>query len=281
MKIYSLIVLISSFSTLSFSQLRSIEGKVSNIGGGILSGVKVSAKEAPSIFTLTDGKGIYKLEVPDEVTSIVFTYAGMVDKTVKIDTLNSIHIKLIPAKHKPFRFGIGTAFGASGFSVYNTTLAVTDTTNIRMTPVAINAEIFFRIKPKFEIQGSLTDGINFIKMMVDSITPTGDTISVEKRSALNRVTFSLIGNYHFNIFKSGNHSAFVGFGPQFQHLSFLKTNTVGARFQAGASINNYGFTSRFFLAIDVSSGQFKQDNVYVPGLPYQYVSSRLGVIFIF
>ena len=281
MKQLFLIVLISSISIISFSQLRIIDGKVSNIGGGILSGVEVSAKEAPAIFTLTDGKGKYKLEIPDEVKGLVFSYSGMADKIVKIGELKSINVKLIPAKHKTFRFGIGVATGASGISVYNTTLAVTDTTNIQMIPVAINADIFYRIKPKFELQGSLTDGINFIKMIVDSITPVGDTISVEKRSALNRLTFSLIGNYHFNIFKSGNHSAFVGFGPQFQHLSFLKTNTIGARFQAGASINNYGFTTRLFLAIDVSSGQFEPDNIYVPDLPYQYISSRLGIVFIF
>ena len=63
----------------------------------------MSAKEAPAIFTLTDGKGNYKLEIPNEVKALVFSYSGMADKIAKIGELKSINVKLITLRHKRFR----------------------------------------------------------------------------------------------------------------------------------------------------------------------------------
>jgi len=281
-KIFFTIIIIN-FGFISFSQLRIIEGKVRNIGGETLSGVKVSAKEAPAIFTLTDGKGKYKLEIPEEVTGLIFSYSGMTKKTVIINDLKTINVKLIPSGYKKFRFGGGFALGKSVFEIYNilNNPDSPDTTKVSLYPFAIDASIFYRINKKFEIQGSLEDGLNLAKFEVDSITPTGDTITNYETSGVNRITFSILANYNFNISKTGNYSAFIGIGPQFQHLSFLKTNTLGARFQMGANLNNYGFTTRLYFALDISAGEFSENNNYVPNFPYQYISSRLGVIFIF
>lgn len=56
-----LIIIATSFSLISFSQNRTSEGKVYNMGGGVLTEVRVFAKQDPAIFTLSDEKGSFKL----------------------------------------------------------------------------------------------------------------------------------------------------------------------------------------------------------------------------
>ncbi len=278
---YLLIIPIFFFS-ITISAQKTISGRVTKAGGGILAGVKVSAKDAPSIFTLSDEHGNYKLEIPAEITSLVFSYSGMATKTVKIEDFIAINVKLVPAKYEIFRYGVGLSFGTSNFKVFNEiSPGIIDTTSIDLKPIAIHGDLFYRFHKNFGVQAVVADGLNLMKMTVDSITETGDTIQVQEKTGLNRVTVSMLFNYYFRLSKDGNHTAFLGIGPQYQHLSFLKTNTLGARFQAGADINSYGFTTRFYFAVDVASGRFNKDNVYVPDLPFKYTSSRLGVTFIF
>jgi hypothetical protein len=276
------ILFFALFFSIQVSAQKTISGRVTKAGGGILPGVKVSAKDAPMIFTLSDEKGNYKIEIPQEVTSLVFSYSGMATKTVKIKDFIAINVRLVPAKYRTFRYGAGLAFGTSHFSVINEiSPEQIDTTTIPLTPIALHADLYYRFHKSFEIQAVIEDGLNYTKIQTDSITETGDTIQVPKTTGVNRASVSVMLNYNFKLSKDGNHSAFAGFGPQYQHLSFLKTNTVGARFQAGVNINNYGFTTRLYLAIDVASGKFNENNVYVPGLPYKYMSSRFGLTFIF
>lgn len=270
-------------TTFSFSQNRIIEGKVYNMGGGVLTGVRVFAKQAPAIFTLTDEKGSFKLTLPEEVTMLVFSYNGMIKKEVNIGDFNTLTVKLVPANKRKFRFGFGLALGTSNFEVYNVNDVqnVPDTTKITLTPIAMNANIFFNLGKHFDLQAMLTEGLNVAKLKVDSISPTGETIKQSKTVLLNRISFAILANYNFNISKSQNHSAFIGFGPQYQYLSFFKTNTIGARFQAGVNINNYGLTSRLFAAIDIANGEFGDNVAYVNGFTYKYFSGRIGITFIF
>lgn len=270
------------FFSFQISAQKIISGRVTQTGSGILAGVKVTAKNAPTIFTLTDEQGKYKIEIPQEISSLVFSFSGMATKTVKIKNFININVKLVPAKYKTFRYGAGLSFGTSNFKVFNEiSPGNIDTTSIDLKPIAIHGDLFYRFHKNFVLQAVVADGLNFMEITVDSITDTGDTIQVQKKNGINRVTVSLLLNYHFRLSKDGNHSAFFGFGPQYQHLSFLNTNTVGARFQAGIGINNFGFSTHFYFAVDVSSGRFDKDNIYVSDLPFKYRSSRFGVIFIF
>ena len=264
------------------SAQKTVSGRVTKAGGGVLAGVKVFAKDVPMIFTLTDEHGNYKIDIPDEVTSLVYSYKGMASKTIKIKDFSTINVKLIPAKYETFRYGIGLSFGDSNFKIFNEVSPDNvDTTSIDLKPVAIHGDLFYRFNKKIGLQAVVADGLNIMKYTVDSITDIGDTVQVPEKTALNRVTVSLLLNYHFKLSKDGNHSGFVGIGPQFQHLSFLKTNSIGVRFQVGADINSYGFTTRFYFAFDAASGRFNKDNLYVPDLPFKYSSGRLGVAFIF
>ena len=277
--VISILVLFFNFSI--YAQ-KTISGRVTKAGRGILAGAKVSAKDAPMIFTLTDEHGNYKIEIPEEVKSLVFSYSGMATKTVKIKDFIAVNVKLVPAKYKTFRYGTGISFGASNFAVFNKiTQEKADTTNIKLKPIALHADFFYRFHKNFELQAMIEDGFNFTKYYADSIAPTGDTLQVEKITGLNRFSISLLINYHIKLDKTGNHSLFAGFGPQFQHLSFLKTNAIGVRFQTGVNLNNYGKTTKLYLAIDVANGKFNEENAYVPGLPFKYISSRLGFTFIF
>ncbi|NOZ35216.1 MAG: hypothetical protein GXO80_07955 [Chlorobi bacterium] len=264
------IIIVSLFLSFNVSAQKIISGRVTKRGGGILAGVKISAKDAPSIFTLSDEHGNYKIEIPEEVTSLVFSYSGMADKTVRIKNFTDINVKLTPAQYKKFRFGTGISLGTSRFLVFAES---GDTTKVVLTPVSLHADLFYRFHKNFELQTVLEDGLNFAKFV--------DTTAVTESVVLNRFSFSVLLNYHIKLDRTGNHSIFAGFGPQYQHISFLNAGSVGFRFQAGVNLNNYGKTTKLFLAVDVANGKFGDDNVYVPGLPYQYLSSRFGVTFIF
>ena len=280
MKYTSLIfAIILSFQ---LSAQKTVNGRITKAGGGVLPGVKIEAKDAPMIFTLSDEYGNYKIEMPEEVTSLVFSFSGMATKTVKIKDFTAINVKLVPAHYKTFRYGAGLSFGTSRFTVINEISPNNiDTSKITLTPISLHADLFYRINKNFELHGVFEDGLNYTKYEADSVTISGDTIKVPKTTGVNRFSFSLLLNYHLKLDQTGNHSLFVGLGPQYQHFSFLNTNAVGARFQAGVNINNYGKTTKLYLAVDVANGNFNKNNMYVPGLPYNYFSSRFGVTFIF
>lgn len=136
-----LLIFIISSSTV-FSQ-RVISGRVIKIGGGILTAVKIYGKEAPAIFTFTDDKGCYKIELPNEVKHLVFSYSGMEDKTVKIQKFDIVNAKLTPADYKKFRYGLGLAYGASNFNIIiNDPLQDNYDTKITMTPISIHGDFF-------------------------------------------------------------------------------------------------------------------------------------------
>jgi hypothetical protein len=283
------IVVFMILFTLIYSEMTSqqiIEGQVTNIGGGILSAVEVKAKEAPAIFTFTDASGNYRIEVPKEVNYLTFSYSGMQVKDVKIGQFSNINVKLVPINYKKYRFGAGIKFGISNFTLLplQSQYIIIDSV-IKLRSVSLDFNMFYRIKKNFELQIGLEDDLNFGKVNKDSLTETStgvqDTIKVEENVFLNRLSGAVLINYNMKLDKAGNYSVFIGLGPQFQYFSFLNTGTIGLRIQLGTSINNYGKTIRPYILFDIASGKFGNNNMYVPGLKYDFFSFRMGVSFIF
>ncbi len=284
MKIAGFILFFFIFQSELLSQ-KIIEGNVSKIGGGILSAVEVKAKEAPAIFTFTDDKGNYRIEVPNEVKYLSFSYSGMQVKTVKVGEFLNINVKLIPTDYQKLRYGIGLKFGVSNFTLLpsQSQYILTDTV-IHLKPISLDLNLFYRLKKNFDIQGVLEDDLNPGKVNKDSVlinnSGVPDTVKVEEKFILNRISAALMVNYNIKLGVTGNYSAFLGIGPQFQHFSFLNTGTVGMRIQFGTNINNYGKTIRTYFALDIAGGEFGDKNIYVPGLKYNYFSFRTGISFV-
>ena len=207
----------------------------------------------------------------------------MAKKEVKLGRFNTITVKLAPAKFKKFRYGLGFSHGISNFEIYNIKRVtnVPDTTKLILTPLAINASVFYRLAKHFDLQAILTEGLNVTVLSIDSANLTGSGASQTKTAILNRISFAILSNYNFNISKSQNNSAFIGLGPLYQHLGFFKSNTIGLRFNAGININNYGLTTRLFAASDIAYGEFSDNVSYVNGFTYKYFSGRIGLTFIF
>ena len=285
MKYFGFLLFIFGLTEFTHAQ-RVIEGQVANIGGGVLSAVEVKAKESPAIFTFTDESGNYRIEIPREVNYLLFSYAGMQVKTVKIGEFPTINVKMVPNDYKKLRFGIGSKFGISNFTLLpgQTHYVIIDTV-IRLKPVSLDLNVFYKLKKNFELQAVIEDDLNFGTVTKDSIIPdtsgTPYIYLVDEKVILNRISLALMIIYNMKLEKTGNYSAFVGLGPQFQHFSFLNTGTIGARIQFGVNINNYGKTLRAYMALDMASGEFGPDNIYVPGLKYNYFSARIGLSLIF
>lgn len=87
-----LLSMILSFGLLSiaFSQGKVISGKVSAGNSGPIPGVSVFIKGSPSTGTQTDATGNYKLSVPDDAKTLVFSFIGYKTKELPItgSTLN-------------------------------------------------------------------------------------------------------------------------------------------------------------------------------------------------
>ncbi len=272
--IISLILTISiSFLSLNTLYSKSISGHVTEIGGGPLAAVKVYAQDASSIFTLTDSKGHYLIDVPDEVKFIVFSHTDFATKKMRIDDNSKINVVLIPKKYKKVRFGLGLTLGNSYVDIYNhEIISLPDTSVILdLKSYSISANLYYRINKNFDIQATLTEDLNLIQFT--------DSMGIEKTGNLNRFIVSVLFNYSVPVSKSGNYSIFGGMGPQFQKYGFLESSTVGLRFQLGMSFNNYGFNTKLFFAGDINSGTTHLNEI--DGFKYSYGSSRVGIIFVF
>lgn len=71
-----------------------IQGTVTNENGELLSGVSVFVKGSPSIGTVTDAKGHYKLEVPENASTLVFSFVSTETKEVSIAGQKEINVTL-------------------------------------------------------------------------------------------------------------------------------------------------------------------------------------------
>ncbi|MDN5204351.1 SusC/RagA family TonB-linked outer membrane protein [Fulvivirgaceae bacterium BMA10] len=74
---------------------RDISGKVTDETGTGLPGVNVLIKDR-SIGTITDSDGKYRLTIPDDATTIVFSYIGYVREEVEIEGRSIIDMTLTP-----------------------------------------------------------------------------------------------------------------------------------------------------------------------------------------
>ncbi len=72
-----------------------ISGKVSDENGEPLPGASVLVKET-DIGTVTDSDGFYKLSVPDNATTLVFSFVGYLTEETDIDGRTTIDINLTP-----------------------------------------------------------------------------------------------------------------------------------------------------------------------------------------
>ncbi len=76
------------------AQTKEITGKVTSADdGGALPGVSVSVK-GTTLGTITDMDGLFKLKVPKEAKTLVFTFVGMATQEVAIGNQTTINVKL-------------------------------------------------------------------------------------------------------------------------------------------------------------------------------------------
>jgi TonB-dependent SusC/RagA subfamily outer membrane receptor len=83
-------ILSFGFLSIAFSQGKVISGKVTAGNSGPIPGVSVFIKGSPSTGTQTDAAGNYKLSVPDDAKTLVFSFIGYKTKELPItaSTLN-------------------------------------------------------------------------------------------------------------------------------------------------------------------------------------------------
>ncbi len=74
---------------------KEISGKVTDENGEVLPGVNIVVKGS-TIGTVTDADGNYKLSIPDNATTLVFTYVGYLTEEIEIGTETVININLSP-----------------------------------------------------------------------------------------------------------------------------------------------------------------------------------------
>jgi TonB-linked SusC/RagA family outer membrane protein len=77
----------------SYSQ-RAVSGTVTDESGLPLIGANVVAKENAEIGTITDIDGSYKLQLPANVTTLVFSYTGYETKEVEVGTSNVLNVTM-------------------------------------------------------------------------------------------------------------------------------------------------------------------------------------------
>ncbi len=90
-----LIILLLCWGIVSFAQNRTINGKVTELTGGTLPGVTVSAK-GTTTGTITDVNGYYSLTLSANVKTLVFSFVGMKTTEVQVGASSSINITLSP-----------------------------------------------------------------------------------------------------------------------------------------------------------------------------------------
>jgi len=77
---------------------RSISGVVTDEAGVPLIGANVVAKEAVTVGTITDIDGAYQLVLPDNVVTLVFSYAGYTTKEMEVGNASVMNVSLSEGK---------------------------------------------------------------------------------------------------------------------------------------------------------------------------------------
>ncbi len=86
------------FGVLYSDAQKVVSGVVTDDAGVPLIGANVLAKEAAAIGTITDVDGSYKLQIPENVTTLVFSYAGYSTKEMEIGTASVMNVTLAEGK---------------------------------------------------------------------------------------------------------------------------------------------------------------------------------------
>jgi len=270
-------ILLSSLLLVSYSQKRIITGKVTNKGNEPLSGVYVKTESVSNVFTLTDGSGNYKIEVPKEAESLVFSFTNMKTLKVEISGSDTINASLTPDNYRKIRFGGGLSFGSGSLSLSTNkeTSGIDTTASISMTPISISLGVSYRINRHFEVLLTLEDDLNLLSYIDDK--------GIEQSGAVNRIIFTPTVNYIFPLSEKENHHVFAGLALQFQNFTFIQATTVGLRINAGISLFNYGtkINPRIFLAVDIAGGKVGNEQQLPNLIDFSYSSFRLGVMFLF
>lgn len=99
MKKLSLLLMLSILlSAMSLREVRTVNGVVSSADSGSpLPGVNVTVK-GTTLGTITDSKGKYSINVPDEKAILVFSFIGFETKEVKVGSRTTIHVQLSSAQ---------------------------------------------------------------------------------------------------------------------------------------------------------------------------------------
>ncbi len=78
-----------------WAQTRDITGKVTSADdGGVMPGVSVSVK-GTSLGTITDTDGMFRLKVPQQEKTLLFTFVGMATQEVAIGNQTTFNVKLV------------------------------------------------------------------------------------------------------------------------------------------------------------------------------------------
>lgn len=137
MKQFLLSIAIMLFGVVYSDAQKVVSGVVTDDAGVPLIGANVLAKEAAAIGTITDVDGSYKLQIPENVTTLVFSYAGYSTKEMEIGSASVMNVTL--AEGKVLEEVVVTALGIKrdksnlGYSVgqiNSEELAIGKTTNV-------------------------------------------------------------------------------------------------------------------------------------------------------
>jgi len=81
----------------TYSQ-KSVSGTVTDEAGTPLIGANVVAKETSGVGTITDIDGNFKLQLPQNVNVLVFSYAGYNTQEIEVGTSTTINVTLTEGK---------------------------------------------------------------------------------------------------------------------------------------------------------------------------------------
>ena len=96
-KIFLLLVFFAISLDTLMAQTKEISGKVSSADdGGLLPGVSVSVK-GTTLGTITDMNGEFRIKVPQDTRTLVFTFVGMTTQEVAIDNQTNFNVTLSSA----------------------------------------------------------------------------------------------------------------------------------------------------------------------------------------
>lgn len=94
LRLYSFMSMLMLISVLSFAQAKRITGKVTDSkDGNALPGVTVKIK-GTNAGTITQTNGNYELSVPENATSLIFSFIGFADKEVEIGGKQTINVAM-------------------------------------------------------------------------------------------------------------------------------------------------------------------------------------------